>query len=128
MPIKQVVNTSHHLALYTTHPDVFIVLLIGFHCPIVKRISLISLRLGQSAFETELLGDNGTIKGFPGGTVEKNPPANAGDTRDTGLIPGLGRSPGKGYGNPLQYPCLENSMTEEPAGLQSFGQQRVGRD
>ena len=58
----------------------------------------------------------------------KNPPTNAGDTRDTGLIPGLGRSPGKGNGNPLQYPCLENSMTEEPAGLQSFGQQRVRHD
>ena len=41
--------------------------------------------------------------------VVKNPPANAGDIRDTGLIPGLGRSPGEGHGNPLQYSCLENS-------------------
>ena len=40
----------------------------------------------------------------------KNPPANAGDTRDLGLIPGLGRSPGGGHGNPLQYSCLENPM------------------
>ena len=40
--------------------------------------------------------------------VVKNPPANAGDVRDTGLIPGLGRSPGEGHGNPLQYSCLEN--------------------
>ena len=40
----------------------------------------------------------------------KNPPANAGDIRDTGLIPGLGRSPGGGHGNPLQYSCLENPM------------------
>jgi len=39
--------------------------------------------------------------------VVKNPPVNAGDT---GLIPGLGRSPGGGNGNPLQYTCLENSM------------------
>ena len=38
----------------------------------------------------------------------KNPPANAGDPRD--LIPGLGRSPGGGHGNPLQYSCLENPM------------------
>ena len=38
----------------------------------------------------------------------KNLPANAGDTRDTGLIPGSGRSPGGGHGNPLQYSCLEN--------------------
>ena len=40
----------------------------------------------------------------------KNPAANAGDERDLGLIPGLGRSPGRGHGNPLQYSCLENPM------------------
>ena len=40
----------------------------------------------------------------------KNPPANAGDTRDLGLISGLGRSPGGGHGNPLQYSCLESPM------------------
>ena len=40
----------------------------------------------------------------------KNPPANAGDVRDSGLIPGSGRSPGGGHGNPLQYSCLENPM------------------
>ena len=43
--------------------------------------------------------------------VVKNLPANAGDTRDTGLIPALGRSPGVGNGNPLQYSCLENPKT-----------------
>ena len=40
----------------------------------------------------------------------KNPPANAGDLRDTGSFSGLGRSPGEGNGNPLQYSCLENPM------------------
>ena len=40
----------------------------------------------------------------------KNPPANAGDARDVGSIPGSGRSPGEGNGSPLQYSCLENSM------------------
>ena len=40
----------------------------------------------------------------------KNPPANAGDARELGLIPELGRSPGGGNGNPLQYSCLENSI------------------
>ena len=40
----------------------------------------------------------------------KNLPANAGDARGTGLIPSLGRSPGGGHGNPLQYSCLENPM------------------
>ena len=40
----------------------------------------------------------------------KNPPANAGDVKDVGLIPGSRRSPGGGRGNQLQYPCLENPM------------------
>ena len=44
------------------------------------------------------------------GSEEKNLPAYAGDTRDAGLIPGLGRSRGEGNGNPLQYSCLENPM------------------
>ena len=47
---------------------------------------------------------------------------------DPGLIPGLGRSPGEGNGNPLQYTCLENSIGEEPGGLQSMWLQRVGHD
>ena len=50
---------------------------------------------------------------FPGGSVVKNPPANAGDVGDSGLIPGLGRSlmfPDGVNGNSLQYSCLENSM------------------
>ena len=42
--------------------------------------------------------------------LAKNPSANAGDLRDVGLIPGTGRSPGGGHGNPLQYSCLENPM------------------
>ena len=42
--------------------------------------------------------------------VVKNLPVNAGDVRDVGSIPGSGRSPGVGNGNPLQYSCLENSM------------------
>ena len=45
-------------------------------------------------------------QGFPGGTAVKNPPANAGDS---GSVPGWGRSPGGGHGNPLQYSCLENT-------------------
>ena len=43
----------------------------------------------------------------------KNPPVNAGDSGDAGLIPGLGRSPGGGNGNPLQYSCLGNPMGRE---------------
>ena len=44
----------------------------------------------------------------------KNPPANTGDTRESGSIPGSGRSPGGGHGNPLQCYCLENPWAEEP--------------
>ena len=50
------------------------------------------------------------LMGFPGGSMVKNQPANAGDTGDSGSVTGLGRSPGVGNGNPLQYSCLENSI------------------
>ena len=50
------------------------------------------------------------MHGFPGSRVVKNPPANAGDTRDAGSTPGSGRSPGGANGNPLQYSRLENSI------------------
>ena len=60
--------------------------------------------------------------------VVKNTPANAGDIRDTGSIPGSGRSPGGGYGNQLQCSCLENPKDKEPGGLQSIGSHRVRHD
>ena len=50
---------------------------------------------------------------FPGGSVVKNLPADAGDPRDKGSVLGLGRSSGVGNGNLLQYSCLENSMARE---------------
>jgi len=49
-------------------------------------------------------------QGFPSGAVTKNLPANAGDARDRGLIPELGRPPGEGNGNLLRYSCLGNPM------------------
>ena len=55
--------------------------------------------------------------GFPGGLAVKNSPASA---EAMGLIPGLGRSPGKENGNPLQYSCLDNSMEEPGACKESF--------
>ena len=65
-------------------------------------------------FSLKQEGNYGTFynidAGFPGGSLVKNPPANAGDPGDTGSIPGSGRSPGGGNGHPLQYSCLENSM------------------
>ena len=55
-----------------------------------------------------------------------NPPANAGDVRDMGLIPGMERFPGEGNGNPIQYSCLENPMDrEEPGGLHSVALERI---
>ena len=47
---------------------------------------------------------------FSGGSVDKESTCNAGDVRDLGLIPDLGRSPGEGNGNPPQFSCLGNSM------------------
>ena len=58
----------------------------------------------------------------------KNLPANAGDIRDPGSIPGLGRSPGGGNGNPLSVLAWRIPWTEEPSGLKSMGPQRVGHD
>ena len=63
---------------------------------------------------------------FTGGAVIKNLPANAGGTKDVVSIPGSGRSPGGGHGNPLSCSCLENPMDlEELSRLQSTGLQRV---
>ena len=58
-----------------------------------------------------------------------NPPANVGDMEDSGLIPGLGRPPGGGHGNPLQYSCLENSMDRGSwGGYNPQGHRRVRHD
>jgi len=58
----------------------------------------------------------------------KNQPANVGEARDAGLIPGSERSPGKGNGNTLQYSCLENSMDRKAWQATVQGSQRVGHD
>jgi len=55
----------------------------------------------------------------------KNPPANAGDTRNAGTIPESGRFPGVGNNNPLQYSCLGNTMDRGAWQVQSMGLQRV---
>ena len=56
--------------------------------------------------------------GFPDGSADEESTCNAGDA---GLIPGLGRSPGEGNGNPFQYSCLEIPRTEESGKLLSMG-------
>ena len=60
----------------------------------------------------------------PGGASGKGPTCQCRRHK----IPGLGRSPGGGPGNTLQYSCLENSITEGPGGLESIGLQRAGHD
>ena len=60
--------------------------------------------------------------------VVKNVPANARDIRDVSLIPGLGRSPGEGSGNPLQYSCLGNPMDRVAWRAIVHGSQRVGHN
>ena len=55
----------------------------------------------------------------------KNPPAISGDIRGVGSVPGSGRSPGGGHGNPLQYSCLENTMDRRPWRAQFIGLPRV---
>ena len=64
---------------------------------------------------------------FPGGASwgGKNPPVNAGHRRDVGSIPGSGRFPGEGHGNPPQYSCLENPMDRGAWQATSIGSQRV---
>ena len=76
---------------------------------------LVSKALFQKAFLIKALN-------FPGGSDGKESACNMGDP---GLIPGLGRSPGEGNGNSLQYSCLENSMDRGACRLQSKGSRRI---
>ena len=93
-----------HLSIYTSPP-------------ITSRICCDMKRAIVSISEAYL--------GFPGGSKVK---ASAWNVGDPGSIPGSGRSPGEGNGNPLQYSCLEIPWTEEPGRPQSMGSQRVGHD
>ena len=68
-------------------------------------VIIIDWRLSDTFLESSTIN-----MGFPGGSEVKASAPNAGDP---GLIPGLGRSPGEGNGNPLQYSCLENPMDRE---------------
>ena len=63
--------------------------------------------------------------GFPGGSGVKNPPADVGDAGDAGSVLGLGRSPGGGNGNPLQYFCLKNTMDRGAWWVTVHGVERV---
>ena len=81
-------------------------------------------------FQSNLYLLNGSIAdlGFPGGSEVKNLPASAGAAGDVGSIPGSGRSPGGGNGNPLQYSCPENPTDRGAWQLPSVGSQAVTND
>ena len=86
-----------------------------------KALSKITKKIVCKVVISMVLQSNAhTYKDFPGGSAVKNSPANAGDTGDAGSIPGSGRSPRGGHGNPLQYLAWRNPWTEEPSMLQSM--------
>ena len=68
------------------------------------------------------------LMGFPGGLGGKETAYNEGDTRDRGSIPGLGRTPVVGNGNPLQYSCLQNPIDRGVWQTTSHWVQRVRHD
>ena len=74
-----------------------------------KIIKLVEETIGENLHDWNL-GDVCLEIASQVALVVKNPPANAGNVRDLGSIPGLGKSPGAGHGNPLQYSCLGNPM------------------
>ena len=83
------------------------------------------LLLNRNIIQTTFYIWSSRMKGFPGDSVVKNLPANAGDT---GLIPGPGRFPGEANGNPLQYSCLGNPMDRGAPRASPRGCKRVGHD
>ena len=68
------------------------------------------------------------LMGFPAGSVGKESACSAEDAREMGSIPGLGRSPGEGYSNPLQSSCLENLMDRGAWCAIVYKSRRVGHD
>ena len=83
------------------------------HCQLV----ILKSRLDSETTQISLPVKDFTFHGLPRRCllVVENLPATAGEARDVGLIPGWGRSPGGGNGNPLQYSCLKNPMEREEA-------------
>ena len=104
----------------TDHPkhksDHLLMMLVWYNIEEIQ-IYLNFATLKSTVFRTPVA----SFKGFPGGSVVKNPLANTGDIGNTGSTPGLGSFHGEGNGNPLQYSCLEIPWTEEPGGLESMG-------
>ena len=103
-------NNNNYNPFHLSVPKLKLVLPTTF-CRRLNIIIPVSQRTGLWSAEVRWFAQSCLIsRGFWGGAVVKNPPANAGDPRDTSWIPGSGRSPGGENGNPFQYSCLENSM------------------
>ena len=93
-----------------------------------ERESVIQIKVCVLLFISQIQEQVGFLRWHSGKKKKKNLPANAGDTRDMGLIPGSGQSPGVGNGNLLQYSCLENSMDRGAWQATVHGSQRVRHD
>ena len=94
---------------------------------IICSLQEIQIRYIKEVSDGDLLYSIGNYGASQVALVVKNPPANAGDIRDMGLIPWLGRSPGGGHSNPLQFSCLEYPMDRGAWWLQSMGSQSQTR-
>ena len=111
---------------------IFKILLLSFDCPwctakLGRPKRLVSYLMVEKLWAWEWT-NHWLVQGFPGGSVVKNPPANAGDTEDVGSIPGLRRSPGGGNGKPHCIFGCKIPWPEEPGRLPSVGSQRVGHN
>ena len=78
--------------------------------PATKERKYKKVAIKVTELKNIITAEKNTLEGFSKALMVENLPANAGDVRDTGSIPGLGRSPGGGHSNPFQYSCLENPM------------------
>ena len=102
---------SFHFLIYSYYPHLASVLLWNFTLLKILSESTILISVFPLGFSSYIVTFHSWYRWeIPGGALVKNLPANAGDTRDLGLIPGLGRSLEVENGNPFQYSCLGNSM------------------
>ena len=130
--IEEIYKMSSHKTVWT-HPSASLMIVSGNEICVLKQVNLILIlktynkrtRLSLHGYDRQLLGSDACAGisrmkwyGFTCSSVGKGSACSAGDL---GSIPGLGRSPGEGKGNPLQYSCLESPWTEKPGGLQSMG-------
>ena len=118
----------HSFIKYPLGTDIFHIILVKESHMTTPNFKISVAYKDDGEFLTHVIHPLGHLWGFPGGTMVKNLPANAGGARDVGSTPGTGRSPGKGNGNPLQYSCLENSTDRGAWWAAIHGVAKVGHD